>query len=873
MLRYAVMICGLVTAISVVALTAGAETIIVVDKGPFASIEAAAESEKNVNWNDADKADDTACTECFAAVELQHYLRKITGRATDFAFADTRHDKVAVIAVGQAAAKFPAEELADLGPDGYRIRTAVNFGSDFCNCAIAGASRLGTLYGVYDFLHRLGCRWYAPGEIHEVIPRLELDALPAMDVTETPDFAIRGFYAWEKRGTPDFIAWMARNRLNFWCVEEGDHPRLRQLGIKMGWGGHEVCTDYIKPDDPYPYKHAKFDTGANLPADPYPIGDEYLGDEDGNGVLSYWEAHPEWYAMSPEGKRLKELGEASYNFCTSNPHAMTESMQKAVRELIDGEARDAEIVNCWTVDGGKWCHCDACKKQGKPSDRNLRCVYAFDREVKKAQQQGLINRDITVLFLVYADVLEPPIHPLPDDFDYDTCIANFFPISRSYNNNFDAPRDPRNAKFLEKLNEWAVAPERYYQGQICIGEYYNVSRFRCLPICFMHTMANDIPYYYRHANARYFHYMHVTAGNWGNKALTNYQMARQIWDVETDCEPLWQDYFAGRYGPSANAMRAFYESLETMLCNCRDLKYTLAPCLDNGLRPIFSGDYLKLEPAEDQIAPSWREILDAKAKCRAILEEVKASNLPENIAVRVAEDDAMFTYGEHTLEYYDTLIRAYDAIDGERMDEAKLIYIEANRIGALLEADTVSTMDFVSPINSAPNALHASGAPGGLVGLYDLMGPISPEEYAKLDLDQQPCILDGTVFRGGATPYFGRGNDGAVVYGRDAGFTQSITAWFTLDETPSGIVTLTLSGIAQPVRDGGPVAGVIAVNGQTIYEGGIPYDAKNRFALEVAVHPGILRKGPNKIRVANTLDGRLRRPPWFGLQQIAFHRE
>ena len=32
--------------------------------------------------------------------------------------------------------------------------------------------------------------------------------------------------------------------------------------------------------------------------------------------------------------------------------------------------------------------------------------------------------------------------------------------------------------------------------------------------------------------ARHFHYMHVTTGNWGNKALTNYQMARQLWDVE-----------------------------------------------------------------------------------------------------------------------------------------------------------------------------------------------------------------------------------------------------------------------------------------------------------------------------------------------------
>ena len=874
MLRCAATICGYATALLLAVMAAGAETVIVVDKGPFPSIEAAAEGEADVNWNDADQADDTACTECFAAVEVQHYLRKMTGRPGDFALADTRPGKAAVIAVGQAAAKFPAEELANLGTDGYRIRTTASAAPGLRDCAFAGANRLGTLYGAYDLLHRLGCRWFAPGEMHEVIPHVAPGALPAMDITETPDFAIRGFHAWEKRGNPDFIAWMARNRLNYWCVEEDNHPRLRKLGIKMVWGGHEVCSDYIKPNDPYPYKHASFDTGADLPTDPYPISGQFLGDEDGNGVLSYWEAHPEWYAMDPDGHRVKRLGYADYNFCTSNPHAMAESMKKAVRELVDGAAQDAEIVNCWTVDVGKWCHCDACREQGKPSDRNLRCVYAFDREVKKAQQAGLINRDITILFLVYHDVLEPPIHPLPPDFDYSTCIATFFPITRSYNNNFDDPRDPRNAEFVKYLHGWAVDPERHYHGQICIGEYYNVSGFKCLPMCYMHTMANDIPYYFRQANARYFHYMHVTTGNWGNKALTNYQMARQVWDVETDCEALWQDYFAGRYGPAADAMRAFYESLETMLCNCRDLKYSLPPRLENGVRPIFTGDYLKLEPTDGQVAPSWRETLDAKTRCRAILEEVKSSKLPKDVAARVAEDDAMFTYGERTLEFYDALTRAYYAVDDGRTDEAKRAYADAERLAAMLEADTVSTMDYVSPASNSPNALHASRAAAGLDVLYDLIGPVSPDQYTQLDLDRQPCLLDSTAFRGGGTPHYGRGDNGAVVYGRHAGSARKTTAWFTLDEAPAGPVTLALTGIARPVQDGSPITGTVAVNGQTVHDGDIPFDTNHPSTFEVTVSPGILQKGPNKIAVSNTLDeGHLGSRPWFGLHQVAFQRK
>jgi Domain of unknown function (DUF4838)/Glycosyl hydrolase family 67 N-terminus len=866
-------------AASFVTVQTGAETVIVVDKGPFESIADAASGEASVDWNDVDKTDDTACTECFAATELQHYLRKLTGRVDDFALAEARPGKgTSVISVGQTASKLRAKELSALDTDGYRIVTTKRKRSGARHIAIAGKTRLGSLYGVYDFLHRLGCRWYAPGEMHEVIPKRDLNSMPSFDASEEPDYAIRGFHAWEKRGNPDFIIWMARNRLNYWCVEEDDHPRLRKLGIKMVWGGHEVCSDYIKPNDPYPYQHANLPAKQELPADPYPVTEAFLGDENGDGALSYWEAHPEWYAMDPDGKRVKQLGYANYNFCTSNPHAMAESMRKAVRELVDGEAQDAEIVNCWTVDVGKWCHCDACKEQGIPSDRNLRCVYAFDQEVKKAQKAGLINRDITILFLVYHDVLEPPVHPLPDDFDYGTSIATFFPITRSYTHNFDDPDDPRNADYLKHLHGWAVEPERHYKGQICIGEYYNVSGFKCLPMCYMHTMANDIPYYYDAANARYFHYMHVTTGNWGNKALTNYQMARQIWDVDTDCEALWLDYFTGRYGAAADKMRAFYESLETMLCNCRDLKYTLPPRLENGQRPIFNGRYLILEPEEGQVAPSWRETLAAKAECRAILDEVQAMALSEHAVARVAEDEGMFTYGEKTLEFYDAMTCAYNALDDGNMDVARKAYGESRELAAVLEADTVSTMDFVSPASDSPNALHASRAAAGLEVLYDLIGPLSDDEYVALDLAKQLCVMSGGAFRGGGAPHWGYGinattgrvsDAGNVVYGQHAGSAKYMTAYFTLKQPPTGPVTLKLTGVSRPVTDDGTVTGRVEVNGLTVHDGDIPLDWKALSTVDLNVKRGILKLGANKIKVTNTADeGHRGSRPWFGVHEV-----
>ena len=52
-------------------LRAGAQSTIVVNFGRCALAEAAAYAETDVDWLDADATDDTACTQCFAAVELQ----------------------------------------------------------------------------------------------------------------------------------------------------------------------------------------------------------------------------------------------------------------------------------------------------------------------------------------------------------------------------------------------------------------------------------------------------------------------------------------------------------------------------------------------------------------------------------------------------------------------------------------------------------------------------------------------------------------------------------------------------------------------------------------------------------------------------------
>jgi hypothetical protein len=113
-----------------------AETHVVVNLGPYPSVEAAGRSEAEVDWLDADPRDDTVATECFAALELQRLLRKMTGRGDDFAVVDdNRPHHGDLVLVGSPASNAESrrlasslgvslDDLAALAPEGYRLRSA-----------------------------------------------------------------------------------------------------------------------------------------------------------------------------------------------------------------------------------------------------------------------------------------------------------------------------------------------------------------------------------------------------------------------------------------------------------------------------------------------------------------------------------------------------------------------------------------------------------------------------------------------------------------------------------------------------------------------------------------------------------------------------
>ncbi|MBN1488706.1 MAG: DUF4838 domain-containing protein [Phycisphaerae bacterium] len=719
---------------------------IVASPGGFATVEAAATAEEQVDFWDADPTDDRACTECFAAVELRRFLAACTDLADEkivLTSPTTMPAAAHVFVLGSggsnpllATLDAPASKHpAPTAPESFRIQTFQKDGRLIT--VIEGADRVGTLYGVYAYLNRIGMRFFGLGEQGTAWPAAPVELPAELDVAEAPAFLSRGFWAWEDRGDEEFFLWMARNRLNLWTAAERPLGLLKKLGLKLTEGQHDIQKRFLDPQAAYPYNHPRFDGDEDKPDDPYAVSSEYLGDANDNGTLTYYEAHPEWYGLR-KGKRADrftgEDGQGGVNYCTSNRDATLELAKNLTQDLIDGQWRHADTLNFWMLDAMPWCECDACKRQGTLTDRLMETVHVVLTELNKARQTGRLLREIELITLAYHETLDPPSKPLPPDFDFAHCSVTFFPIERCFAHSLADPACTEiNRRLADNLRGWTVGEGRHYTGPVFIGEYYNVSSLKSLPVVFPTIMAADIPWYYR-IGARHFHYMHTPTRLWGTWTLNQYLMARLLWDPDADSTTIIDEFFREYYPTATDHMRSFYRHLEVASANCKAFKHYVEPryALRNrltGEQEIFPLDHLRYGAHRPPIndGPDVVEIIDAMKAARTEIDAalLECANPVEQ--ARILEDERRFAYGETTYEFMYHLVRT--ALAHRRGDAAtarrEMLY--AARCAELLES-IVELVQVSSSHANAKNGLEASQAIGPYEHFRRLYGPEAGQE-------------------------------------------------------------------------------------------------------------------------------------------------
>lgn len=337
---------------------------------------------------------DASPSERHAARELQNFLEQISGARLPIGV----EPRPKMVLIGDSAA---LEELKleipfrDLGTEGFVLKTAGP------HLVIAGGRLRGSMYGVYTFLEKLGCRWFTADVSR--IPRLRTIAVAPLDEMQKPAFEYREPFFSEAADRD----WAARNKVNGVLMKLDE-----STGGKVQY---------------YPFVHSF---------------NELVPPE------KYFHDHPEYFSLI-DGKRRAERSQ----LCLTNPDVLRVGVETVERWIA--EHPEATIFSVSQNDWTGWCECDNCRRVeqeegGAHSGPLLRYVNALAAEIEKKHPDKLIDT------LAYWYTEEPParVRPRPN------VRIRLCPIGVCEAHPYG--QCPYSAYFMKNLEAWSKITNQLY---------------------------------------------------------------------------------------------------------------------------------------------------------------------------------------------------------------------------------------------------------------------------------------------------------------------------------------------------------------------------------------------------------------------------
>ena len=135
---------------------------------------------------------------------------------------------VPILIGSKAIARFGGPQKTNIHGQGYRLVISES------GIGCIGQTPEGISYAIYELLDRLGCRWYMPGDIGEVLPERPTLTLPATDMAAVPHMIHRNIWY----ASP---AYKRRNRLGGPAPKGGhileNYLTEAQRTANPGWAG------------------------------------------------------------------------------------------------------------------------------------------------------------------------------------------------------------------------------------------------------------------------------------------------------------------------------------------------------------------------------------------------------------------------------------------------------------------------------------------------------------------------------------------------------------------------------------------------------------------------------------------------------------
>ncbi len=339
-----------------------------------------------------------------AAAELQKYIYESTGVCVPY-FSDRCPCRGPEIAVGVSPRDYPGVDGAELGDEGFRIRTHPDG-----HVLIQGGSPRGTLYGVYRFLEKfLGFRCFRRDI--ETIDTLDALILPEIDICEKPAFEYREAY-FRFAFDGEFCA---KNRLN---------SNMAEISVEQG--GHTKFFNF----------HHSF--------------------EDLVPTATYFHEHPEYFSEIDGVRRGKT------QLCLSNPEVLRVATEGVFRWIRENP--QCRVFSVAQNDNQSYCTCSNCRalaeRDGGQSGPMIRFVNAIARKVAKEYPQVLLHT------FAYQYTRTAPKNVIPEPNVIVRLCNIECARNKPFAVLAEDSSSPA-SEFLKNIREWSAITNRLYLWDYC----------------------------------------------------------------------------------------------------------------------------------------------------------------------------------------------------------------------------------------------------------------------------------------------------------------------------------------------------------------------------------------------------------------------
>lgn len=441
-------------------------------------------------------AQDATEPERYAASELRNYLNLMGSVSVPMGDETTLGP---VIAVGGAGARLGLAADARLGDDGFIIRTLGE------SLGVVGGRR-GVIYGVYELLERLGCRFFTP--LAEQIPSVTTITLPQLDITQAPALEYR------HHNYTDF------SRYRRFAVKS----RLNAGAFDSRYGGGTAYVWFVHSFEPHILNPEK-----------------------------WFDTHPEYFS-EVNGKRVKEYTQ----LCLTNPDVLNIAIEKVRNALAAQPA--CSIISLSQNDWGNPCTCPACAKIDAEEGSNAGSLIRFVNQVAEAIEPEFPH--VVVDTLAYQYSRPAPRHTRPRRnvcvrlCTIEACFAHPLASCDDPARRVRRP-DGSTSSFIRDLEEWGRVCNRLYiwDYTTCFAHYPAPHpNWNVLQPNMQAFVRNNVKGVFEQACG-------AIGGGVDLNELRAYLISKLLWDANCDVARHIAEFTDFYYGAAAPAIRRYIRTL------------------------------------------------------------------------------------------------------------------------------------------------------------------------------------------------------------------------------------------------------------------------------------------------------------------------